>query len=90
VRLTLTGKILKQDNRLTLRLDDVEPQQPSFELIPYRDKSHNANQPQDVLSQELEKQVGKTVEVEGYWREAQKGGSMPTLRVTRCASSPPE
>ena len=82
VRLTLTGKIVKQDNRLTLLLDDVQPSPLSFALMPYHEKKRNADPQQDALALELEKQIGKTVEVEGYWRDVPRGGSMQTLLYT--------
>jgi hypothetical protein len=87
VLLTLTGTIITEGDHLVLRLSDVRSATPTFALIAGEGRGKRAKEFHDRLSRELEAQAGKMVEVEGYWRDAQKDRLLTLLVIRTTANT---
>lgn len=84
-RLTLTGKLTKDGDRLLLTLDDVKPGPQSFVVVRGTSKDAKEAQALDTAWSEAQKLAGQMVELEGRWKPGEKKGapqSLAAIRVT--------
>ncbi len=93
VRLTLRGKLDKDGDRLILTLDDVQPGPQKFVVT--QGESKKEKEAKDFADAYAQAQglVGKAVEIEGYWKPADKKKvkeALPGLTVTRIAEFKPK
>jgi hypothetical protein len=91
VRLTLTGTLVKEGDRLLLRVEDVKPGPQEFLLLPGKSKDEKEASAFAEAFQEASEKVGKTVELEGVWKPADKKDktALPTLTLRRVAEIKP-
>jgi hypothetical protein len=92
IRLTLTGKVTKEGDRLYLSAEDLRPNPEKFLLV-----QGAAKNPSDIKARidaftEVSGLVGQASEVEGLWKPAdtrQDRGPQPTLTVIRVGHPKP-
>jgi hypothetical protein len=88
VRLTLTGKITQEDDRLLLILDDVKPGPQKFLLAQGESKNEKEAQTLAEAFRKIEGLVGQTVELEGVWQpptDRKEKSALSRLFVRRVA-----
>lgn len=93
IKLTVTGKLDRDGDRLALTLDDVKPATQKF-VVTKGDsrKEKEAREFTDAYAQ-AETLAGKRVEIEGYWRPADRKkdkDALPSLAVTRITELKPK
>jgi hypothetical protein len=68
VRLTLTGKITEEGNRLLLTVDDVKPGPQVFLLAQGKSKDAKEKGQMEKAFKDARSLVGEVVEMEGVWK----------------------
>ena len=89
VRITLTGTVSKEGERLFLTADDLKPAPPRFELIQAKGRTEKEAAAWSEAFKAVSAGAGTTVELEGYWTPAntkKNKDALPTLSVTRVAA----
>lgn len=93
VRLTLTGKLDKEGDRLLLTLDDVKPEPQKFVIVKGESKKEKETKDFADAYTQAEAFAGKTVQVEGLWKPAntkQDKNALPTLTLTHIGEWKPK
>jgi hypothetical protein len=67
VRITLTGMISKEGDRIVLTANDLKPGPPKFELVQAKGSGEKEARTWSEALQAAGEMSGKTVEVEGFW-----------------------
>lgn len=84
IRLTLTGKITKEGEKLFFTLEDVNPDPKKFLLKQSTSKDDKEAKAWADAFEEVSRRVGETFELEGFWRpvDTKKGKeALSTLSV---------
>jgi len=92
VRLTLTGKILKEGDKLFLLLDDIKSGPLKFLLLKGSSKKEQEAKALTEAFQAAGEQGDMTVELEGLWRPADKRdkSALPMLTVLKVGPARPK
>jgi hypothetical protein len=93
VRLTLTGKINKVDDRLLLTVDDMKPESQTFVLVEGKSKKEKEMKALSDAFKETGIRVDQTVEIEGVWKapsDKKDKAALPTLTVMRVITPKPK
>lgn len=93
MRLTLTGKITKDGDRLLLTLDDIKPGVQKFLLVKGDSKKDDAKQKLADAFKEAGDLADKQVELEGEWKvpaDKKDKTALPTLTVIRVVMPKPK
>ena len=92
VRLTLTGKITKEGDKLFLTLEDVKPNPVKFVLLAGTSKKEEEAKKLAVAFQMAGEHLDQTLELEGTWKPADKKdkAALPSLMVLRVSLLKPK
>lgn len=92
IRLTLTGKVVKEGSKLVLVVEDVKPAPQRLELLPPPAKNAKAANSWKEALKTIDDAAGRSMEVEGYWTPAntkKDKDALPSLAVLRTVATKP-
>jgi len=90
IKLTLTGMLLREGERLLFTMSDVKPGPQTFIIVAVASKVEKDEKAIEEAFKEAGDRVGETVEIEGYWRPAdtkKDKNALPTLALIRVSAS---
>lgn len=86
IRLTLTGKVTKEGDKLFLTVDDVKPGPQKFLLLQGMNKNEKQAKDRSDAYQAVSSKAGEIVELEGLWKPAdtkKDKQALPSLSIIR-------
>ena len=86
IRLTLTGKLSQNGDRVLLLLEDVKPGPQTLLLVSGTSKDDKESKAMAEAWKQTTAKIGEVVEVEGYWKAGdtkKDKGALSTLTLTR-------